>query len=208
MKDDFIIKSITKHEAEPILSQYHYLTHISRGFKSGYNYGCFYKDTLVGVVIYTGFPVPELMKSIFGLPRKQQQGFFELSRLCLTPDIQKQEHNLASWFVARTLKILRKETLVRCVLSYADSQYHTGTIYAALNFKYYGLTEQKCDYFIVQQDGTERKHSRGKMSHLPGVWRPRTRKHRFLLLCDTSLNILWKEQEWKRKGSDGVVSYL
>ena len=88
-KVDFKIKVISKHEAGNILLMYHYLKDISKGFKSGYNYGLFEKDCLVGVIIFTGFPVPELAKGMLGLGRTEQQGLFELSRLCLEPTVQK-----------------------------------------------------------------------------------------------------------------------
>ena len=94
-KDFYKVERVDKNAAAGILLRYHYLKDISKGFKSGYNYGLFYKDKLVGVVIYTGFPVPELVKGMFGLERTDQKGMFELSRLCLEPSEQAKEHNLA-----------------------------------------------------------------------------------------------------------------
>ena len=142
-KDDYNIKTINKTQAADILLKYHYLKDISKGFKSGHNYGLFLGKELVGVTIFTGFPVPELVKGAFGLPRTEQKGFFELSRLCLKPDVQKSEHNITSWFLARCIKKLRKQTNVRAILSYADNGYHSGIIYKATNFKYYGLDRRK-----------------------------------------------------------------
>jgi hypothetical protein len=107
-KNDFKIEKISKEEAGTILLKYHYLKDISKGFKSGFNYGLFKEDCLVGVIIFTGFPVPELAKGMLGLGRTEQQGLFELSRLCLEPNIQKEEHNLASWFISKAIRELRK----------------------------------------------------------------------------------------------------
>ena len=191
MKDDFHIRAIDKTQAAEILLKYHYLKDESHGFKSGYNYGLFHAEDLVGVIIYTGFPVPELAKGCFGLARDDQDGLFELSRLCLTPDIQMAEHNLASWFVSRSIKKLRKDTAVKAILSYADDNHHKGTVYRACNFKYYGLTKKKCDFWIKQEDGTFRKHSRGSVRGVEGEWRPRSQKHRFLLVYDKTLRCLW-----------------
>jgi len=153
----------------------------------------FHKDALIGVIIYTGFPVPELVKGLFGLKRDDQRGFFELSRLCLDPAWQVKEHNLASWFVSKTIRLLRKGRVVRAVLSYADSDYHEGTVYKACNFTYHGLTAPKKDFWIRTSDGNYVKHSRGKTKGVDGEWRPRSRKHRFLLVFDKSLNILWSD---------------
>lgn len=187
----FDIKPVTKKEAALLLLQYHYLKDQSKGFKSGYNYGLFDNGRLSGVIIFTGFPVPELAKGCFGLARHDQEGLFELSRLCLHPEIQAKEHNLASWFVSRAIRQLRKDAYVRCVLSYADDDHHKGTVYKACNFQYYGLTALKKDFWI-KQDGVFVKHSRGSVKGLEGEWRVRSRKHRFLLVFDKTLKCQWE----------------
>lgn len=195
-KSDFIIKRIDKKSAGDILLKYHYLKDISKGFKSGFNYGCYRGDELVGVVIFTGLPVPELVKGMLGLERNQQEGLFELSRLCLLPEIQSMEHNLASWFVSKAIKQFRKDTDVKLILSYADDTFHSGIVYAACNFDYYGLSDQKKDYYILNDNGSYTKHVRGKMKHLKGEWRDRSRKHRFVMCFDKGLNIKWEKQKW------------
>ena len=198
MKTDYKISRISKEESKKILLKYHYLKDISRGFKSGINYGLFNEiNELVGVIIFTGFPVPELSKGMLGLDRNQQEGLFELSRLCIEPETQKKEYNITSWFVSRAIKNLRKEESVRVILSYADSDFHSGTIYKACNFKYYGLTDYKMDFWMRQPDGTYIKHSRGKVRGLEGEWQPRSRKHRFLMVFDKSLNVRWEEKKYE-----------
>lgn len=192
------MQRITKTDCKSMLDQFHYLSKISRGYKSGYNYGLFHNDVCVGCCIFTGFPVPELSKGMLGLERNDQDGLFELSRLVLTPDTQSTEHNITSWFVSRSIKQLRKDTDVRVLLSYADSGFHEGTIYRACNFKYYGLTSSKSDFWALQPDEvTYKKLSRGKTKGLAGEWRPRTRKHRFALLYDKSLTIQWAEVQYE-----------
>ena len=192
-KDFYKVERVDKNAAAGILLRYHYLKDISKGFKSGYNYGLFYKDKLVGVVIYTGFPVPELVKGMFGLERTDQKGMFELSRLCLEPSEQAKEHNLASFFLAKTIKMLREDTDVRCILSYADNNFHKGTVYRALGFDYYGLTAKKTDFWFEQKDGTFIKHSRGKIKGTAGEWRPRSQKHRFVKVYDSKLKMKWEK---------------
>lgn len=196
MKTEYSIKPISKKEASEILLKWHYLKDISKGFKSGYNYGLFKNEKLVGSIIFTGFPVPELVKGLFGLERKNQSGFFELSRLCIEPETQKEEYNITSWFFSRSIRQLKKDTNVKAILSYADSDFHSGTIYKACNFKYYGLTDEKKDFWIKDVNGNYTKHSRGKIKGLEGEWRPRSRKHRFLLIYDKSLSPLWKEEKY------------
>ena len=198
MKSDFYIDRISKKDAEELLLTYHYLKDYSKGYKSGYNYGLFRKNDFsplniggpVGVCIFTGLPVPEVAQGAFGLARNEQEGLFELSRLCIHPDTQQSEYNITSWFVSRAIKQLRKDTEVKAIISYADSDFHTGTIYRACNFKYCGLTDAKKDFYFA--DGT--KHSRGKMKGAAGEWRERSRKHRYVMMFDKKLKLLWTDE--------------
>ena len=196
-KDKYSTAIIAKHQCAQLLADYHYLSGISRGFKSGFNVGLILDGEVVGVCIFTGWPVPELLHGCFGLPRNDQDGFWELSRLVLRPDVQASEHNLASWFVSRSIARLKSEMKPRCVLSYADCGFHQGTIYAACNFKYYGLSASKKDFWFKQQDGSFVKHSRGPVKGFDGEWRERNRKHRFLMNFDKSIQCKWIEQKWR-----------
>ena len=206
MKQDFSVRPIEKKTAKTLLEKHHYLSGISKGFRSGFNYGLFkynrdntyniplLEEEFVGACIFTGLPVPELVSGMFGLPRECQRGFFELSRLCVAPSVQETEHNITSWFVSRAIRELRKDTEVRAILSYADTDHHKGTIYRACNFDYYGLTDQKPDFWIKQEDGSYIKHSRGKTKGVEGEWRPRSRKHRFVMIFDKTLKMKWEKQ--------------
>ena len=195
MKSDYYIDRISKKDAEELLLAYHYLKDFSKGYKSGYNYGLFKKNDFsplniggpVGVCIFTGLPVPEIAKGAFGLERNEQEGLFELSRLCNHPRTQQEEYNITSWFVSRCIKRFRKDTEVKAIISYADSDFHDGTIYRACNFQYCGLTDAKKDFYFA--DGT--KHSRGKVKGAEGEWRERSRKHRYVMMYDKNLQLLW-----------------
>jgi hypothetical protein len=199
MKSDFYIDRVGKDEIKDLLYTHHYLKDESKDFKSGFNYGLYrgsFTDILrvgscLGACVFTGLPVPEIAVGAFGLERNQQEGIYELSRLCIHPDIQKEEYNITSWFVSRCIRRFRKDATVRAILSYADSSKHTGVIYRACNFQYYGLTAPKKDFYYA--DGT--KHSRGSIKGIEGEWRERSRKHRYLMIFDKELkrNLKWKE---------------
>jgi len=197
MKSEFYIDKVSKREAEELLLEYHYLKDVSKSFRSGYNYGLFLKNDfcplkiggLLGVCIFTGLPVPEIAQGAFGLKRHEQEGLYELSRLCVHPDIQLEEYNITSWFVSRAIKQFRKDTNVKAIISYADSDFHSGTIYRACNFVYAGLSDSKKDFYFA--DGT--KHSRGKVKGAEGEWRERSRKHRYVMVFDKSLKLFWKK---------------
>jgi len=195
VKTDYYIDRVSKSEAAELLLRFHYLKDISKTFKSGYNYGLYKNNEfcplniggIQGVCIFTGLPVPEIAKGAFGLERHEQQGLFELSRLCIHPNTQQSEYNITSWFVSKAIRCLRKETNVRGIISYADSDHHAGTIYRACNFQYCGLSEPKKDFYFA--DGT--KHSRGSVRGSEGEWRERSRKHRYVMVFDKKLDLLW-----------------
>ena len=200
MKSDFYIDRVSKEEIKDLLYTHHYLKDESKDFKSGFNYGLF-RSTFecplniggcLGTCVFTGLPVPEIAVGAFGLERNQQQGIYELSRLCIRPDIQKEEYNITSWFLSRCIRRFRKDATVRAILSYADASHHTGVIYRACNFQYYGLTDPKKDFYYA--DGT--KHSRGSIRGADGEWRDRSRKHRYLMVFEKGLKPLWKEQKY------------
>ena len=202
MKSEFYIDKVSKEELKELLYTYHYLKDKSKDFKSGFNYGLYrrsFTDILrigscLGACVFTGLPVPEIAVGAFGLERNQQEGIYELSRLCIHPDLQKEEYNITSWFVSRCIRRFRKDATVRAILSYADSSHHTGTIYRACNFQYYGLTAPKKDFYYA--DGT--KHSRGSINGADGEWRDRSRKHRYLMVFDEELRrrLTWKQEMW------------
>jgi hypothetical protein len=202
MKPDFYIDRVGKEEVKELLYTYHYLKDESKDFKSGFNYGLYRKSftdilrvgSCLGACIFTGLPVPEIAVGAFGLERNQQEGIYELSRLCIHPDLQKEEHNITSWFVSRCIRRFRKDATVSAILSYADSNHHSGVIYRACNFQYYGLTDPKKDFYYA--DGT--KHSRGPTKGIEGEWRERSRKHRYLMIFDKELKkrLTWKEEKW------------
>ncbi len=203
MKSDFYIDRVSKDEIKDLLYTHHYLKDESKDFKSGYNYGLFKHPDwecplrlggCLGAGVFTGLPVPEIAVGAFGLDRNEQQGIFELSRLCIEPSTQSCEYNITSWFVSRAIRQLRKDTEVKAIISYADNSHHVGTIYRACNFKYYGLTDRKKDFYY--SDGT--KHSRGKVKGAEGEWRERSRKHRYLMVFDKKLQerLTWKEEMW------------
>jgi hypothetical protein len=205
MKSDYSVMPVSKKVLEGLMREHHYLSKVSISFKSGFNVGLIHKDKVVGGCIFTGFPVPELSQSCFGLERDDQNGLWELSRFVLEPSHQTKEHNLATWFMARAIKLLRANEYTRAILSYADNDYHTGVIYSASNFSYYGLSEKKKDFYIKsKQDdlfsGEQTiKHSRGKMKGLDGEWKDRSQKHRFLLVFDKELKCKWQSEDWKKK---------
>ena len=194
---NFKIENVTKKTCEEFLNKYHYLSRQGCGFRSGFNYGLYDAEkNLIGVAVFHTISAWETVKGCFGLENKEQKGFWELGRFALDPG--QNIKNLGSWFLSRCIKKLRGETNVRALFTYADTEYHTGYLYQATNFKYYGLTALRSDYWVKQTNGTFKKQSRGKTKGVEGEWRPRSRKHRYLMVFDKSLNVRWIEEKYPK----------
>ncbi len=193
------LEKIEKKVCAELINKYHYLGKQGIAFRSGHNFGLYYGDTLIGVAVFHTVSVPETVQGCFGLGRNEQQGIWELGRLVIHPDYNCK--NCTSWFLARAIKQLRKTTDVRAIISYADTDYHRGFIYQATNFKYYGLTAKKKDFWRKQPDGTYVKQSRGKTLGVEGEWRDRTRKHRYLMVFDKKLQTKWHEEPFPKENN-------
>jgi hypothetical protein len=197
LKDNYFIEKISRNTAKKLLDEYHYL-HEEGNFRSGINFGLF--DTksklLIGVIVFHTNSAKEGVKGCFGIDAYKLEGFYELGRLCMNP--HRHEKNITSFFLSGSIRLLRKIEKVVALLTYADSDHHQGYIYQACNFKYYGLTDQKKDFFIDQHDGTFKKLQRGKCRHLDGEWRDKSRKHRYLIIYDDKLKTIWQEAPYPK----------
>ena len=199
MKTELTVSLITKSIAAELIGKHHYLSvNHGAGFMSGVNYGLFKGSALVGVCVFSSFGGRGVTRGAFGFSLGEgQYGMVELTRLVLEPEFQKAEHNAASWFVSRSIKLLRKEKPIRAILSYADNDYHSGIVYAASNFRYYGLTDKKSDFHTELPDGTFVKCKKKQWATRgEGKYIPRSQKHRFLMVFDKSLTVKWPEKKW------------
>lgn len=186
---NYRIERVNKETCKEFLLKHHYLSRQGYGFRSGYNYGLFKTDKLIGVAVFHTVSAWETVKGCSGLQNKEQKGFWELGRLAMNPECNVR--NLTSWFLSRAMKLFRQEVRPRAVITYADAEYHHGYIYQACNYTYHGLTAQKTDFWVKQPDGSFKKCGRGRPKDVEGEWRPRSRKHRYLKIYDKRLRTLW-----------------
>ena len=165
----FIIKQIDKKVAYDFVKTYHYLGDAK--FFAKFSFGLYHKETneLLGVTAFTNPQGNVALKGWFGLDNSDQS-VMELSRLCVKPYLNGT--NATSYLLGTSIKLLKKED-VRAVITLADDSRHNGSIYQVCNFKYYGLTDNKTDFFSA--DG--RVNPRGSTKDVQGVWLPRTQKH-------------------------------
>lgn len=188
---NYRIEKLDKNACKEFLLKHHYLSRQGYGFRSGYNYGLYDNDKLIGVAIFHTVSAWETVKGCFGLQNKEQKGFYELGRLAM--DSECKVPNLTSWFLSKSMKLLRQDVRPRAIITYADAEYHHGYIYQACNFTYHGLTARKSDVWVKQPDGTFKKCGRGRPrgENVIVEWRPRSRKHRYLMVYDKKLRTLW-----------------
>lgn len=125
LKDIYGIRTIDHKLCHEFCRVWHY----SKSCPPGKLYfGLYEGDDLRGVIFY-GVPAMRFQSSCYDVD-------IELRRLCCIDDTPK---NTESYFIGRTLRILKKLGYRR-VLSLADPTFgHVGTIYRASNFTYMGL---------------------------------------------------------------------
>lgn len=181
----FSIREIEKKVAYNFIRKYHYLKDAK--FFAKFSYGLFINNTLVGCATYNNPQGIAALKSWFGLDN-QNQTVMELGRLCMLPKLNGT--NATSYMLSNSMKMLKAHNIV-AVITLADDSRHVGSIYQVCNFKYYGLTDRKTDFYCI--DG--RVNPRGKTKDLQGVWLPRTRKHRYCFLLSKAQDILLNEKE-------------
>ncbi len=106
---------------------------------------------------------------------------WELARLWIHDD---EPRNTASWFIARTIRLVRRLCpSVRYLVSYADpSVGHTGTVYRAANWRFDGQTDEgrKTPRFDYICDGKHYSRKAHLPSGRPYERVPRVSKPRFV----------------------------
>ncbi len=130
---EYSVELLTRREITAFIEKWHY-SHSINGLISDYCFGLTYQGTLIGVIIYGRMAMANQWKK-YG---ENANDAVELRRLaCVDTTLR----NTESYFIAKTLKWLKKNTAIKTVVSYADTYYgHKGTIYQASNFKYMGKT--------------------------------------------------------------------
>jgi hypothetical protein len=184
------IVEIDKKTSSLYVKQFHYLK--ESGSVASVIYGLIINNAIVGISEWKPPCGPNLIVGAFGLDKNTgQAGFFELGRFVLSENI----HNRASMFLGASIKLLKQTHNPRALFTFADSRFHVGTIYQATNWKYYGLTAQKTDFFI-----NGKKNPWGKVGK--GVkWKPRPRKHRYAIVYDKTLKMKWLEHPYPKAAS-------
>jgi hypothetical protein len=130
---DFTVKICDRKEIKSFIETWHYSKSIN-GLKSNYCFKLMDKETIIGAMIYGQIGMANVWKKY----ADNEHDLIELRRLCCIDNTPK---NTESYFIGFTLRWLKKNTDIKKVISYADSNYnHNGVIYRASNFNYLGMT--------------------------------------------------------------------
>lgn len=126
------VKRVNRSGVKDFIEQWHYSGSIN-GCIADYCYALYSDDNLMkGAMFYGRMAMRNQWKRF----AENEKDIIELRRLCCIDDTPK---NAESFFIGKSLKLLKEEWGGKLVISYADKEYnHEGTIYKASNFKNLG----------------------------------------------------------------------
>jgi len=130
--EGWTVQKTTRREITEFIEKWHYSGSIN-GCIADYCYALFdCHGEMKGAMFFGRMAMANQWRR-FG---KCEAEVIELRRLCCVDDTPK---NTESYFIARALKMLKKEWQGKVVVSYADKEFgHIGVIYKASNFKCLG----------------------------------------------------------------------
>jgi len=127
----FMVKKVDRSDIRAFIEKHHYSKSIN-GCIADYCYALYNGDEMIGAMFFGRMAMANQWKRF----SDKENEVIELRRLCCIDDTPK---NTESFFIGKSLKLLRKEWGGKIVVSYADKEYgHEGTIYKASNFKMVG----------------------------------------------------------------------
>lgn len=172
LKDLYYVKVIEKNLTEEYIVEKHYA---QRKPSISIAFGIFNnKDELKGICTFGKPASNSLCIGVCG--RESSSRVYELNRLFLDDNTP----NMASFFVSKCLKYLRRYRMI--VVSYSDTgMNHHGYVYQACNFLYTGATKERTDKYT---EGN--KHSRHYSQGNENLRKVRTSKHRYVYFTDPS----------------------
>ena len=126
------VKKVERTDIRDFIEKWHYSGNIN-GCISDYCYALYnIDDEMMGAMFYGRMAMANQWKKFSDKP----ENVIELRRLCCIDNTPK---NTESFFISRTLKMLKTDWGSGIVVSYADKEYgHGGTIYKASNFQMVG----------------------------------------------------------------------
>lgn len=126
---EYIFKHVNRDEIKGFIENNHYSKSIN-GCISDYCFALYDEEVMIGAMFYGKMAMAGQYKKF----SSNESEVIELRRLCCIDNTVK---NTESFFIAKSLKWLKKNTNYKIVVSYSDLEYgHKGIIYKASNFKF------------------------------------------------------------------------
>ena len=158
---DWIVTECTIKEIRDYVEEHHY-SHNVNGLKITKCYALYHGNLLSGAIIFG-----QLSTTSWKKYSDNEQDVVELRRMVIT---DRSKANVNTWFMSRAIKLLKKDTTVKKIISYADPFYgHVGAVYQASNGVYLGVTNK--DVVLVTKSG-KRYHSRAMRTKYKGELKP------------------------------------
>ena len=152
---DFTVEEIPRKSVVKFIEKHHY-SHNVNGIQSYHHFGLYTEGNfglpkMIGAMMYA---MPSMPATAAKYNPINPNKCLELRRLVCIDDTPK---NTESYFIGQTFKLLKRDTDMEVIVSFADQHYgHAGTIYKASNFDYLGETAPGQ---VLMVDGRE-MHSR------------------------------------------------
>lgn len=128
---NFIVKRVQRKDITGFIEKWHYSGSIN-GCISDYCYGLYDSENLIGALFYGRMAMANQYKRF----SDTESDVIELRRLCCIDETPK---NTESYFIGRSLRLLKSDWQKGLVVSYADKEHgHSGIIYKASNFQELG----------------------------------------------------------------------
>ena len=155
------VKRVERSEVRDFIEKWHYSGSIN-GCIADFCYALYDGDEMKGAMFYGRMAMANQWKR-FG---EKPEDVIELRRLCCIDDTPK---NTESYFIGRSLRLLKKDWGGKTVVSYADKEYgHGGTIYKASNFK---MTREIAGARVIMHEG-RRYHDKAIRTKYKGELKP------------------------------------
>jgi len=184
------VKRIRKMDiVNKFLNEHHYL-HAGDKEKSiaviTRAYGLYLGGSLASLVVYNAPGSSSIPEYIFGKDTEEaplRQGTLAMSRLVTCPDAP---FNSTGYLISRSLKMIWEDNIerkkdfkpiYRCICTFADTLFHTGTVYRAQNAWFSGISYgSSLGGFYNEETGDIRNVRQGKrtltLKDCPPGWKP------------------------------------
>ena len=207
-------KEISYEKSKKMIIENHYSHKWNTSFGK-INIGVFEKDILLGVASYGNLMNPNSYKQFN--ENFEKDSIIELNRLWLDDSLGK---NAETILMKASHDIIRKKyPHIKAIQSFADGRLGCGTIYKAMNFKYYGFSEtlfyehlDGTTYHKVPMENTCRPDGLIKLNYMWAKkelkpFKVKTYRYIYVLYKDVKINIEQKEYPKYSIGLEYIDNY-